>query len=102
MQFSGWPSVSVGTFGGTVEVIDYVTAQPGEFRILVVPDATEEVWPSELRIGSGTKSWIMLGNVPVWYELWRKLNGFPPSLYRAPLQDVVQKMVDEQEDGEER
>jgi hypothetical protein len=20
----------------------------------------------------------MLNNVPIWYELWRQLNGFPP------------------------
>ncbi|MCA6433712.1 MAG: HlyD family efflux transporter periplasmic adaptor subunit, partial [Cytophagales bacterium] len=38
LQFSGWPSISVGTFGGTVEVIDYVNTKPGEFRILVIPD----------------------------------------------------------------
>ncbi|RAV98161.1 HlyD family secretion protein [Pseudochryseolinea flava] len=84
LQFSGWPSVSVGTFGGTVEVIDFVSSQPGEFRILITPDDTEESWPKQLRVGSGTKSWVMLDDVPVWYELWRQLNGFPPSLYKAP------------------
>lgn len=85
LQFSGWPSVSVGTFGGTVEVIDYVNSKPGEFRILVVPDSKEDQWPIQLRMGSGTKGWVMLDNVPVWYELWRQLNGFPPSLYSEPL-----------------
>lgn len=85
LQFSGWPSVSVGTFGGEVSVIDYVNSKPGEFRILVVPDVKEEGWPSQLRVGSGTKGWVMLDNVPLWYELWRQLNGFPPSLYEAPL-----------------
>lgn len=84
LQFSGWPSVSVGTFGGEVKVIDYVNSKPGEFRILVVPDTKDERWPPQLRIGSGTKGWVMLDNVPVWYELWRQLNGFPPSLYSAP------------------
>ncbi|HEY3402163.1 MAG TPA: efflux RND transporter periplasmic adaptor subunit [Ohtaekwangia sp.] len=84
LQFSGWPSVSVGTFGGEVKVIDYVNSKPGEFRILVVPDTNEERWPTQLRIGSGTKGWVMLDSVPVWYELWRQLNGFPPSLYAAP------------------
>jgi multidrug resistance efflux pump len=84
LQFSGWPSVSVGTFGGEVTVIDYVNSKPGEFRILVVPDLREEQWPKQLRIGSGTKGWVMLDSVPVWYELWRQLNGFPPSLYSAP------------------
>ena len=84
LQFTGWPSVSVGTFGGEVKVIDYVNSKPGEFRILVVPDVNDEMWPVQLRIGSGTKGWVMLDSVPVWYELWRQLNGFPPSLYQAP------------------
>ncbi len=81
LQFSGWPSVSVGTFGGIVEVIDYVNSQPGEFRILVVPDPSDEPWPYQLRIGSGTKGWVMLNDVPVWFEIWRQLNGFPASIY---------------------
>lgn len=89
LQFSGWPSVSVGSFGGTVEVIDYVSSQPGEFRMLVIPDKTDEAWPHQLRVGSGTRGWVMLENVPVWYEIWRQLNGFPPSLYKAPLQDSL-------------
>ncbi len=87
LQFSGWPSVSVGTFGGIVKVIDYVNSKPGEFRILVVPDQTQETWPAQLRNGSGTKGWVMLDDVPVWYELWRQLNGFPPSLYASPQAD---------------
>lgn len=91
LQFSGWPSVSVGTFGGEVRVIDYVNSLPGEFRILVVPDKDDQLWPEQIRIGSGTKGWVMLENVPLWYELWRQLNGFPPSLYEAPLNEVVEK-----------
>lgn len=85
LQFSGWPSVSVGSFGGTVEVIDLVNTKPGEFRVLVVPDKDDEAWPRQLRNGSGIKGWVMLDDVPVWYELWRQLNGFPPSLYKEPL-----------------
>lgn len=90
LQFSGWPSVSVGTFGGEVSVIDYVNSKPGEFRILVVPDKSDEPWPPELRMGSGTKGWIVLDSVPLWYELWRQLNGFPPSLYETPLNEQTQ------------
>lgn len=89
LQFSGWPSVSVGTFGGKVEVIDYVSANPGEFRILITPDQTDEAWPQQLRVGSGSKGWVMLDNVPVWYEIWRQMNGFPPSLYEAPLEESL-------------
>ncbi|MFZ6000455.1 MAG: HlyD family secretion protein, partial [Bacteroidota bacterium] len=65
LQFSGWPSVSVGTFGGEVKVIDYVNSKPGEFRILVIPDKDDDKWPPQLRMGSGTKGWVMLDNVPV-------------------------------------
>jgi len=89
LQFSGWPSVSVGTFGGVVSVIDYVNSKPGEFRILIIPDKEDESWPEQIRVGSGTKGWVMLDDVPVWYELWRQLNGFPPSLYEAPLDEVT-------------
>ncbi|TXI71360.1 MAG: HlyD family efflux transporter periplasmic adaptor subunit [Cyclobacteriaceae bacterium] len=85
LQFSGWPSVSVGSFGGTVEVIDYVNSKPGEFRILVIPDKNDDPWPKKIRNGSGTQGWVMLDDVPVWYEIWRQLNGFPPSLYEEPL-----------------
>ena len=84
LQFSGWPSISVGSFGGIVEVIDVVNTNPGQFRILVIPDINDTTWPKQIRVGSGTKSWVMLDNVPVWYELWRQLNGFPPSLYAEP------------------
>jgi hypothetical protein len=24
----------------------------------------------------------LLDNVPVWFELWRNLNGFPPNYYQ--------------------
>jgi multidrug resistance efflux pump len=91
LQFSGWPSISVGTFGGTVEVIDYVNAKPGEFRILVIPDQKDIAWPKQIRVGSGIKGWVMLDDVSVWYELWRQLNGFPPSLYAEPEMEEPNK-----------
>jgi multidrug resistance efflux pump len=84
-QFSGWPSVSVGTFGGRVKVIDYVSQPDGTYRILALPDATHDPeWPEQLRIGSAAQAFILLDDVPVWYEIWRQLNGFPPSLKEAP------------------
>lgn len=84
LQFSGWPSVSVGTFGGTVQVIDYVDSKDGQYRMLIVPDKDDEEWPELLRVGSGVYGWVMLDDVSVWYEIWRNLNGFPPSLYEKP------------------
>lgn len=102
LQFSGWPSVSVGTFGGTVEVIDYFSTNPGEFRILVVPDKHDEPWPQQLRVGSGTQGWVMLDNVPIWYEIWRQLNGFPPSIYDEPLEKALPKNSTLSNDGEKQ
>lgn len=80
LQFSGWPNVSVGTFGGEVVVIDYVASSGGDYRLLVVPDRSDEKWPEQLRLGSGVNGWVMLNDVPVWFELWRQINGFPPTI----------------------
>ncbi|MBD2751670.1 HlyD family secretion protein [Spirosoma validum] len=86
IQFSGWPAVAVGTFGGKVAVIDAVSSTNGQYRILVTPDAMpgDQPWPKLLRVGSGVVGWVMLDDVPIWYELWRQLNGFPPSLKQEP------------------
>lgn len=84
LQFSGWPSVQVGTFGGVVSVIDWVNSKDGDFRLLITPDPDEEPWPAQLRLGSGVYGWVMLDEVPVWFEIWRQLNAFPASLKKAP------------------
>ncbi|MCU0621157.1 MAG: HlyD family secretion protein [Gemmatimonadales bacterium] len=80
LQFSGWPSVSVGTFGGVIAVIDQLDSKGGKFRILVQPDPDDDPWPEQLRMGSGVHGWAMLDTVPIWWEIWRQLNGFPPSI----------------------
>ena len=94
-QFSGWPNIVIGTFGGEIEVIDYVDSKGGKYRILVTPDQQERDWPEQLRIGSGVYGWVILDEVPVWYEIWRQLNGFPPSLEEEPegnkVREVAQK-----------
>lgn len=79
--FSGWPNVSYGTFGGEVIAIDNFISENGKYRVLVAPDKNDVKWPKELRIGSGANSFALLNDVPVWYELWRNLNGFPPDYY---------------------
>lgn len=75
--FSGWPETSIGTFGGEIAAIDNFDTE-GRYRILVIPDRAEQAWPKQLRVGSGTYGWVMLNDVPIWYELWRQFNGFPP------------------------
>ncbi len=88
LQFVGWPSVAVGTFAGRVAVIDAVDDGRHFYRIIVVPDQEaiaqkkEEPWPSVkwLRPGAKVTGWVLLRNVPVWYELWRQFNGFQPTI----------------------
>lgn len=80
--FSGWPNASFGTYGGEVVAIETFISDNGKFRILIAPDAEENAWPENVRVGSGAYTIALLEDVPVWFELWRKLNGFPPNYYR--------------------
>ena len=87
--FSGWPNASYGTYGAEIVAIETFTSAsvPGKYRVLLAPDADEGYdWPDGLRPGSGAYTIALLEDVPVWYELWRKLNGFPPDYYK-PLTD---------------
>ena len=80
VQFSGWPAVAAGTFGGIVSVIDSTDDGHGKFRVLVLPDPDEPPWPNEmiLRQGGRANGWVLLDEVPLGWEVWRQLNGFPP------------------------
>jgi len=79
--FSGWPEASYGTYGGTVYAIDQYIGENGKYRLLVKPDDKDRSWPRALRFGSGVSAMILLDDVPIWYELWRQVNGFPPEYY---------------------
>lgn len=79
--FSGWPGASYGTYGGEVYAIDQFISPNGKYRVLVRPDFREHEWPKALRVGGGSKAMLLLENVPIWYEIWRKINGFPPNFY---------------------
>jgi hypothetical protein len=82
VQFSGWPSVAVGTFGGTVALVDPTDDGVGKFRLVIVPDPREPPWPiyPYLRQGVRVNGWVLLDQVALGYEIWRRMNGFPPSL----------------------
>ncbi|MDI1291910.1 MAG: HlyD family efflux transporter periplasmic adaptor subunit [Methylobacter sp.] len=82
MQFEGWSELAVGTFGGTVAFVDSTDDGKGKFRVLVVPDQADQPWPSPrfLRQGVRVQGWVLLNRVTMGYELWRKLNAFPPEL----------------------
>ena len=83
VQFSGWPSVAVGTFGGQVALVDPADTddRTGKFRVLIIPEKDSH-WPDYpyLRQGVRTNAWILLDRVSLGYEIWRRMNGFPPAL----------------------
>lgn len=88
LQFIGWPRIAIGTFAGRVQVVDAVDDGKNRYRVIVVPDQkaidahTADPWPSTdyLRPGAQVTGWILLGNVPLWYELWRQFNGWQPTV----------------------
>ena len=111
IQWVGWPSAAVGTFGGTVEFVDRFDSGNGKFRVMVLPDErpfavaegpvvdwlrslitydrvaqadNPHRWPGEpwLRQGVIARGWILLDRVTLGFEIWRQLNGFPPTVQR--------------------
>ena len=89
--FSGWPDISYGTFGGKVVAIENFISENGKYRILIAPDSADNKWPKQLSIGAGAKTIALLHNVPVWFELWRTLNGFPPNYYKPTTSIAKEK-----------
>lgn len=84
--FSGWPQASYGTFGGKVAAIESSVSENGKFRVLVSEDAADKKWPIQLKMGTGAQGMALLKDVPIWYELWRNINGFPPDYYKLKQQ----------------
>ena len=63
--------------------IDQFISDNGFYRILISPqEGAEKKWPEELRVGTGANAFLLLKDVPIWYEIWRQLNGFPPDYYQ--------------------
>ncbi len=81
--FSGWPQSSYGTFAGTISSYENTIGENGMYRVLVAEDSTDKKWPQQLKLGAGSQGILLLKNVPIWYELWRNINGFPPDYYTA-------------------
>lgn len=84
--FSGWENLSYGTYGAKVVAIENFISENGKYRVLLAPDAEDNPWPKEIRVGSGASTLALLEEVPIWFEIWRNLNGFPPNYY-TPQQD---------------
>ena len=90
VQIMGWPQVAVGTFPGEVVFVDAADDGKGRFRVVIAP--SEETvqrrggparigWPDKdrwLRQGARANAWVLLEQVPLWFEIWRQINGFPP------------------------
>ncbi|MCF8324961.1 MAG: HlyD family secretion protein [Leadbetterella sp.] len=79
--FSGWPQTSYGTFSGIITAVETSVSSNGMFRVLVAEDKNDRPWPKNLRLGGGSKGIALLKDVPIFYELWRNINGFPPEFY---------------------
>jgi len=75
-----------GTYGGVIKVVDQVDDGKGNFRFWVVPDPGDRPWPEQSHVRQGTKimGWVILNRVPLWYEMWRRFNLFPPDYQEGP------------------
>ena len=63
----------------------------GQFRVLVAEDPGTKPWPKELNMGTGANGLALLNDVPVWYELWRNINSFPPDYYTSKKDEKTAK-----------
>lgn len=79
--FSGWPEASYGIFEGKVAAVETSVSDNGMFRVLVAENKTNKPWPAAIKMGTGASAIALLKDVPIGYELWRKINGFPPEYY---------------------
>ena len=85
--FSGWPRQSYGTFSGNVVAISNTVNTEGKFRILVAPNPSDRPWAENLRIGTAADTFTLLKDVPLGYEIWRNINGFPPEYYKMETKE---------------
>ncbi len=77
LQISGWPKINVGTFDGHIGKVDPLAYEKNSYYAFVVEDYPGE-WPQSLKIGTKATVWVRLSIVPIWYEIWRQINAFPP------------------------
>lgn len=89
--FSGWPNISYGTYGGKVVAVETFISENGKYRVLLAPDPDDEPWPNQIRVGSGANTIALLDDVPIWFELWRQVNGFPPNYYQPTQSSAKSK-----------
>ncbi len=88
-----WPELMAGTYDGQIQVVDQSASANQKFRLWVVPDTERRSWPPQVQIRQGTEvmGWVILNRVPLWYEIWRRVNLFPPDYEseETSLKDVL-------------
>jgi len=74
-----WPELMAGTFDGIILVVDQTPDSQKRFRFWVIQDPEGAAWPPQSQVRQGTQvmGWVLLNRVPLWYELWRRVNFFP-------------------------
>ena len=77
----GWPDPSFGTFPGKIRAVENNIDEKGMFRVIVVENPKDKKWPKQIKMGAGAQGIALLNDVPLWYELWRNINGFPADFY---------------------
>lgn len=95
--FSGWPGISYGTFKGKIIAIDNFISENGRYRILISPQLNSTPWPKEIKLGAGASGFILLKDVPIGYELWRQINGFPPNYYTTKADNKNKETTNKKE-----
>ncbi|MEO1518135.1 MAG: HlyD family efflux transporter periplasmic adaptor subunit [Bacteroidota bacterium] len=88
---SGWADFSFGTYKGSIVAIDNIPNDNNNYRVLVQAREEEKPFPNLLRVGAGAQGIALLQDVPVWYELWRQLNGFPADFYQNDIEEQEAK-----------
>ena len=89
--FSGWPNTSYGVFAGKVIAVESNITTNGMFKALVVEEKGKKAWPPQIKMGAGVQGIAILNDVPIWYELWRNINGFPADYYTVQTDKSTQK-----------
>jgi len=81
-----WPELMAGTYDGRIQVVDQSVSANGQFRLWVEPDTQRREWPPQEQVRQGTQvmGWVILNQVPLWYEMWRRFNLFPPDYNTGP------------------
>ncbi len=88
---SGWSDFSIGTYSGEIVAMDNIPNKKNEYRVLIKSNNIEQPFPEILRLGTGAQGIALLKDVPVWYEIWRQLNGFPADFYEENEEEMATK-----------